>query len=304
MDNVQGTIVVGIDGSNSSEQALHWATDQAVAEHVALTLVHAFVVSAPTYVGPGMLTYAQERDALRDSGRAMLEAAHKEVHDRAPGVVVHEVLRYGAAAEQLVKMSDTAGMVVVGSHGRGPIRSKVLGSASVHLTRHARCPVVVVRPGKVGAVRDGVLVGVDTLPGSQGVLEFAYREASLRQARLTVIHAQWAPASGTLEAVYLPVTPEEREAELTALAEDIAGMAEKYPEVHVTTRIASGPAEEVLVKVGERMDLIVVGSHQAHGLERMLFGSASVAVVEHATCPVAVVPVSAARNGDRALHVV
>ena len=295
MDIVAGSIVVGIDGSKSSRAALHWATEQAVAERRPLTLVHTLTVNAPFSMGPGTVTMGEAREALEGSGRAMLRAAHQDVHDHAPGVVVNELLRYADAADQLVRMSSSAAMVVVGSHGRGPVRSKILGSVSVRVARHACGPVVVVRPGRIGVVRRGVLVGVDALPESQPVLEFAYREASLRGVPLTVLHAGWAPARGTLEAVYLPVTPQEREAERLALAEAVAGMAEKYPDVHVTSRIAEGPPDEVLVSVGKAMDLIVIGSHQAHGLQRALFGSVSIGVVEHAVCPVAVVPVGTGR---------
>jgi nucleotide-binding universal stress UspA family protein len=291
MNNNQGTIVVGIDGSTSSGRALRWAADQAAAEHRPLTLVHTIPAGALAYPSPANVTIAEARMALEGSGRAMLEAARGDVHDLAPDVDVRMVLQYADAADQLVTMSDGAAMVVVGSHGRGPVRSRLLGSVSVRLVRQAECPVVVVRPGRTGTVRNGVVVGVDALPESQPVLEFAYREASLRALPLTVVHAEWAPASGTLEAVCLPITPQERESEMLALAEAMAGMAEKYPDVRVTTRVAEGRPEDVLVRLGERMDLVVVGAHQAHGLPRILFGSVSVAVVEHATCPVAVVPV-------------
>ena len=63
-----------------------------------------------------------------------------------------------------------------------------------------------------------------------------------------------------------------------------------FPEVKVQAAVARGLPQEVLVTLGERMNLLVVGAHQAGRVSRMLFGSVSVAVVEHAACPVAVVP--------------
>jgi nucleotide-binding universal stress UspA family protein len=295
MDHIAGTIVVGIDGSKASNRALHWAIGRAVAEHRAVTLAHLIAVSAPAYLGPGMVTVAEAREALEGSGHAMLEAARKEVSEHAPDTTVREVLEYADAADFLVQTSHSAAMVVVGSRGRGPIRSKLLGSVSVRLVRQAHCPVVVVRPGDVGSVRNGVVVGLDALPESQPVLEFAYREASLRGLPLNVLHAAWGPPPGTVEAAYLPVTSEDREAESLALAESMAGMAEKYPDVHATKQLSEGRPHELLVNVGKRMDLIVIGSHQPHGLERVLVGSVAVAVVEEATCPVAVVPIDPAR---------
>jgi nucleotide-binding universal stress UspA family protein len=294
MDHTLGTIVVGIDGTKAG-RALQWATDQTPAEHRPLTLVHTMRASATVYVGPGTVTVADARDALEGSGHAMLAAARAVVHEQAPGVEVHEVLEYADPADYLVKMSEGAAMVVVGSRGRGPIRSKLLGSVSVRLVRKALCPVVVVRPGHVGTVRNGVVVGLDALPESRPVLEFAYREASLRGLPLTVLHAAWSPESGTMEAVYLPAFPQDRESEMMALAESMAGLAEKYPDVRVTTQLREGRPDELVVDVGRRMDLIVVGSHQPEGPERLLLGSVAVAVVEEATCPVAVVPVGPAR---------
>ena len=67
------------------------------------------------------------------------------------------------------------------------------------------------------------------------------------------------------------------------------------PDVSVTTRMARGLPHETLVQLGERMNLVVVGAHQANRLSQMVTGSVSVALVEHATCPVAVVPVSTRR---------
>ena len=76
------------------------------------------------------------------------------------------------------------------------------------------------------------------------------------------------------------------------LSESMAGMAEKYPEVLVRTEMARGLAAEALVAPGERMNLVVVGAHQA-GRSGCCSGRC-ISVVEHATCPVAVVPLAPA----------
>jgi nucleotide-binding universal stress UspA family protein len=299
MNHHQGTIVVGVDGSSPSARALHWAVDQAVADHRPLTLVHAMTAVSPAYMGAAMVNVVDAREGLESSGRAMLDMARAEVGRRAPRLELREMLEYADPGDLLVKLSEGAALVVVGSPGRGPVRSKILGSVSVRLVRQAQCPVVVARPGRTGTVRNGVVVGIDGTEESRPVLEFAYHEASVRGLPLTVIHSAWWNAgAGTLEAVYLPVTPAEKESARLTLAEATAGMAEKYPDVSATTQLTNGRAEEVLVRMGERMDLIVVGSHHARGLERVLFGSVSVAVVEHATCPVAVVPIGAALTGE------
>jgi len=158
--------------------------------------------------------------------------------------------------------------------------------------RHAHCPVVVHRPSNAGTVRNGIVVGVEASDESRTVLEFAYREASLRDLPLTVLHCYWDVQAGTAAAGIIYETQRDVEQERVDLGEAIAGMSEKYPDVNVTTRMARGLPHEVLAQLGERMNLIVVGAHQANRVSQMVFGSVSVALVERATCPVAVVPVS------------
>ena len=277
MNTSQGKIVVGVDGSEASSHALQWAARQASAERRGLTLVHTVRVVTPAHLD-GSTVAVSAQGSLQREGRAVLEDARSEVARSAPGVEVTHVLGVADPCDLLVWMSEAATMIVVGSRGRGPLRSAVLGSVGVALVRHAQCPVVVVRPGNVGKVRNGIVVGVDALPESGPVLEFAFGEASLRDLPLTVVHS-------------VVHSGEDTESGRLALAEAMAGMAEKYPDVTVTTHLTQGPALDELVRVGERMDLVVVGTHQAAGIERVRHPSVAVAVVEHSSCPVAVVPV-------------
>lgn len=197
--------------------------------------------------------------------------------------------------ELLLELSQDAAMLVLGSRGRGKIRSLLLGSVGVALVRHAHCPVVVHRPGNIGTVRNGVVVGIEVSEEARPVLEFAYREASLRGQPLTVLHCYWDIQAGTAAAGIVYESIVDIDAEKLVLAETMAGMSEKYPDVNVTTRLARGLPHEILAQIGARMNLIVVGAHQANRAAQMIFGSVSVALVERATCPVAVVPVSCPR---------
>jgi nucleotide-binding universal stress UspA family protein len=276
-----GTIVVGVDGSDASARALSWAIRQAKAERRPLTLVHTINAVTPAFLDAAIVDARDAGSVLDAAGRAVLSDARHLVEQTAPDLEVHEVFDLADPRDRLLELAGDASMIVVGSRGRGSVRSLLLGSVSVALVRHAHCPVVVVRPGHVGTVRNGVLVGVDTEPESLPVLELAFRQASLHDLPLTVLHTPWDLRGGT-----------EAESDRLALAETMAGMGEKYPEVHVTTRMASGAPEALLTDASERMDLVVVGAHQKGRFSRAFFGSVSVYVVEHATCPVAVVPLS------------
>jgi nucleotide-binding universal stress UspA family protein len=289
-----GSIVVGVDGSASAERALAWAVDQAVAENRPLTLVHAVSPAGSVWMDQAGLDHRIGLEAMKSSARQLLDAAHTLATDRAPALEVHDVLRVTDPRDLLLGLSPGATMVVVGSRGRGAVRSLLLGSVGVALTRHASCPVVVHRPGNPGFVRNGVVVGADGSPGSLPTLEFAYRQASLRRLPLTVLHCFWdvLRSAGTPELVAASAATLEEERLL--VAESIAGMGEKYPDVHVRTELARGLADQALTAAGERMDLIVVGSHHGGVVAEIAFGSVASSVVEHATCPVAVVPVGPA----------
>src|SRR5215203_4312325 len=116
----QGTIVVGIDGSDTSTRALHWATRQAAAEHRPLTLVHTVAAATPAFVGATIVAVGEAWQTSHDIGHRLLEIARSDVERWAPELDVADVLELGDPADVLLQMSEGAAMVVVGSRGRGP----------------------------------------------------------------------------------------------------------------------------------------------------------------------------------------
>jgi nucleotide-binding universal stress UspA family protein len=71
----------------------------------------------------------------------------------------------------------------------------------------------------------------------------------------------------------------------------VAGLAERHPDVEVREVIQHGLPDARVTLASDEMDLVVVGTHQGTRLQQLVFGSVSMQVIEHATCPVAVVPV-------------
>jgi nucleotide-binding universal stress UspA family protein len=285
-----GTIAAGVDGSISSERALAFAINQAVAEHRPLMLVHAVGAMERMWLDQeGHDNRIGVEDATTDSQR-LLTDARERVARKAPAVEVHELLRVADPRDVLLAVAREASLVVVGSRGRGPVRSLLLGSVSVAVTRHAACPVVVVRAGNPGLVRQGVLVGADGTERSQAALDFAFRQASMRRLPVTVVHAFWDVRAAVTEPQVVDGRGEELEEQRLLLAECASGLREKYPDVHVRTLLARGHPDECLLRIGKRMDMVVVGSHHGGAASEVLFGSVAASVVEHATCPVAVIP--------------
>ena len=220
-------------------RALSWAVEQSVAEHRTLTLVHSIHVGSPAFMDAAIVYQQDAETRLRAEGQQVLDDAVAEVERIAPGVEVEQVLRVMDPRAVLLELSRDAAMVVLGSRGRGQLRTLLLGSVGTALVRHAQCPVVVHRPGNPGLVRNGILVGVDASPESRIVLEFAYREASLRDLPLTLLHCGLDAHADAMGAYLVAESIVDPEAERLALAEAIAGMAEKYPEVRTTTEIVT-----------------------------------------------------------------
>ena len=97
-------------------------------------------------------------------------------------------------------------------------------------------------------------------------------------------------AGASAAATFVGNAEETAESARLMVAEAIAGLCEDYPEVSVRTELARGLAADALVRMGERADLLVVGSHHGGVATSILLGSVATDVVEHAHCPVAVVP--------------
>lgn len=270
-----GTVVVGLDGSPSADRALDWAIGYAGRERRQLTLAHGLDPAGSVWLDPQGADHRAVVGALRDDAAALLDRARARVAEVAPQQPVHQALWMSDARVTLLDLATEAATLVVGSRGRGPVASLLLGSVGVALTRHAPCPVVVVRPSNPGLVRNGVLVGVDGTERSRPVLEFAYRQASLCDLPLTVVHSSWLDDADVV------------------VAEALAGLNEKFPDVRATTRLINDSPADVLSQESERMDLVVVGAHHRGTAGTILHGSVTDAVVEHAACPVAVVPTSA-----------
>ena len=281
-----GTIAVGVDGSHSSDAALVEAVHVAVAEGRPLTIVHAVSGAAAALLGQVRGEWSDIPAATRDT----VDAARATAGRLAPALQVHAVLEVGDAPTTLLEVSERASLMVLGSRGRGPVLSRVLGSVALAVTRRAACPVLVVRPHHPGTVRHGVIVGADGDPSSATTLEFAFRQASWRQLPLTVHHVVPAPVMvGAAGYVPEPLIDDLGERQVL-VAEALAGLGERYPDVRVRVEVVRGNAPDTLVRRAERMDLAVVGAHRGGRTSELLLGSVAAAVLEHAHCLVAVVP--------------
>jgi nucleotide-binding universal stress UspA family protein len=140
----QQRIVVGVDGSEGSVEALRWAVEYA--RNVAGSLV-----AVKTWHYPwAMQTAPAQIDAkVSDQTRQELDEAFAKSGVDTSGVDVERLALEGHPSVVLVKESAAADLLVVGSKGHSAFAGMLLGSVSQHLVHSAACPVVVVRKGEV-----------------------------------------------------------------------------------------------------------------------------------------------------------
>lgn len=139
-------IVVGIDGSDASKNALRWAVEDARARGAEVVALHAYEAPVPALDAgpatpidlPGLVAAAHD-EAQQSVAQVVAEVIGTVVSvDVAPIAVEDE------PAKALVDASRDADLLVVGSHGHG-LSGLFLGSVSLECAQHAACPVVIVR---------------------------------------------------------------------------------------------------------------------------------------------------------------
>jgi nucleotide-binding universal stress UspA family protein len=280
-------IVVAVDGSPASNAAACWAACDAAMRNIPLTIVHAVVT--PTATWPPVPYPDSLAVRLEDGGKKAVMHAIKIAEDAMPAdrkVAIKRELVYSTPAPALIKMSDEAEMIVVGTAGRGLLARGVLGSVSSDVVRQASCPVAVIRDEDLPDPQHPVLVGIDGSPASELATAIAFDEASRRGVDLMALHA-WSDivVSELPELDWSAVVKEGAE---RRLAESLAGWQERYPNVTVQRLVVRDRPARQLVEKSESAQLVVVGSHGRGGLTGMLLGSVSNSVLHSVRIPVVV----------------
>ena len=141
-------VVVGVDGSSPSNAAIDEAAELADRAGASLKVIAAYQVPITGWVGvtPWLDVYPEDElaDAAEGTAKAVLDGARERVRRNHPSLDVEFTAVRARPADALAERSKTAGVVVVGSRGRGGFRSLILGSVSRGLVHNAESPVLVV----------------------------------------------------------------------------------------------------------------------------------------------------------------
>ncbi len=243
-------IVVGIDGSDAAINAAKWAVAEAVSRDIPLRLIHAI---------PERQRGQNLGDETMDIeyGETALRLASAALHAMGEPVKIECDLVQGTPDSALIKESDHAAMICIGSVGIGAIARKVLGSTAETVAKNAQCPVAVIRSTGHGEKphAGSIAVVVDESPGNDAVLEHGFREARLRQAPILAMGV-WRCGLGEI--------PYEQ------LNHRLGRWVNEYPEVHVQPAAARQGAADFLGNTQEDVQLAVVDSSAASDVARIV----------------------------------
>ncbi|MEV0738224.1 universal stress protein [Streptomyces sp. NPDC050549] len=275
---MERVIIAGVDRSARSRVAADWAAREALRRGLPLRVVH---VAPPENLDP-VEHWPYRPDTVADHVVA-------ELTDRHPSLTVRAVSLAGAPVPELRAASAQAELVVLGLRGESQHARMPLGSTAAALATGCAGPLVLV-PGTLAGLdvpgrTDAVTVGVDARDPSGGALAFAFEAARLHGVRLHAVHA-WA-LPGSAAASLLPLSEQERAAredhEEDLLSDALRPWRGKYPDVEVRADVLLFPPSEALAHASETSGLVVLGRHTAPG-------TTALTLLQHARCPVAVVP--------------
>ncbi len=297
-------VVAGLDGSEASMAAAHWAAEDALRREIPLRLVHVMTPSPGGDYPAPQLAPSKVSDATRRWTRSMLHQARSALLAEYPGLQVETVSHVGVPATVLLKESRQSTVTVVGTHPGGRISDALFGSVGAKLATHARGRVVFV-PAETPDPAHGqspwrtvagpVVVGIDGSARTEAAIAFAFEEAAVRRSLLVTLHT-WndKPEHERAQSAHMAsieAIDDQRHRQLVELS---ARWSSRYPTVPVRSMVLHGRLiPTVLRYLSESPDgpphLLVVGGRSHVPVSRLLVGTTGLALVRSAPCPVAVV---------------
>ncbi|MCZ2860637.1 universal stress protein [Blastococcus sp. VKM Ac-2987] len=297
---VTGRVVVGVDGSPGSREALVQALAQAARRGTVVEVVATYPLPLPWFGGAPMLSHPEAlHDVTESRARAFLdEVRHSPAVSRLPGVdgvTTRLYVSEGPAGAVLIERSRHAGLLVVGSHGRRAARDALLGSVALHCVTGAACPVLVVHPEPPAPASPSVVVvGIDGSACSRTALRAAVAEADRLGAEVEVVAAfgsdgRWTDLDQASASAFEGIRADVARG-AARMVDDVLGSLPEgtgRPAVRILT--VEGAPADVLAARAARAVLLVLGSRGRGGVWGLLLGSVALRCLSTVRCPVLVV---------------
>lgn len=291
-------VLLGIDGSECAAVAVDFVDSVPWPAESEIRVAEAVEDHVPAMAGPwptyGLVEAPQLAQAMRQEADTTVATSVARLER--PGIRVSSHVEAGQPSRFIIDNADAfdADLIVVGSHGRGAIKSMVLGSVSADVVAHAHDPVLVAR--QPGLSR--ILLAWDGSAAAERAANLLlswpiFDDSIVRVVSVASGGPDWASAvywsSPTPDASITDAGEEPSLRDHTRLAEE---MMERLSQAGLGARadIREGdPADEILsVARAWQADLIVMGTHGRTGLQRLVLGSVAQHVVAHAPCSVLV----------------
>ncbi len=295
-------VLVGLDGSTNAEAAMWRAADIAVAAKRPLRLLTSYSLpvmvglgAAAGYMGP-MLT-SEEIHQIDAANRQAIEAAKAKVLAAHPNLVVETYLDQGSPANALLKASEDAAMIVMGTRGIGSTHALVLGSVSYAVAHRAKCPVVLIPESSDRSKPGRVVVGVDGSKNSIQAAVWALHFAESQGRSVELVSAWHYPYAAMSPEIGMVMGPdiEELRAAMKRDARKIVDEVKKQlsvaegSRVSITTEVIEGSATEAMIDHTQPQDYLVVGSRSRSMLAAALLGGTTLALAHRSRCPIVIV---------------
>jgi nucleotide-binding universal stress UspA family protein len=296
------SIFVPLDGSRFAEQAVAWAAELCRAAKAKLRLALVHQLPPPPGTADAKKLYTKVEILLRRAQRDYLNKVAKRLKDGGLSKVGSVVLT-GEPGPALVEdaVEWGASLVVMSTHGRGPLASIWLGSVTDHVVRHLPIPVLLIRPGdehsKPGPVdfQGEILVPLDGSVPGETALEPAIAIARLFDMQLSLLQVVQPISDSFAGNLALPVDEDVRLTELFRKeAEDYLKDVAKRVEqegLRAASAVVLGPFPAAsIIAAGERepVKLVAMATHGQSGVRRFVMGGVTDKVVRGLNRPVLV----------------
>jgi len=276
-------ILVPIDGSRFSLQAEEIAADIAKKFNSKATLLH---VVPHEIMHPPKEYYQQVPDSVRKDIEGFFVQKGKQALGEAKALFVGEKVQVDTILEEFADPPETivdvakekkSNLVVIGNRGASEVESFTLGGVAEKVSRHAECPVLIV---KKGTLISKILVAIDGSKHAQKALDHAVQLAQKYNATLTLLH---------VAQTRLPHIKTETAKSMGDRV--VSDAAKQVKELKVDKKVEVGHPAKTILDVAKKgnYDLIALGSRGLNPAKRFFMGSVSDKVSRHAQCSVLIV---------------
>jgi nucleotide-binding universal stress UspA family protein len=292
MNERTARVIVGVDGTEGSIEALRWAAHEAARRQLHLHVmtcaelpvaVEAGMVGAGGYTGRTMEALVADQEEINQRAIAL-------VRTFGLGVVVGGETVLGSPAYALLSATQSGDIIVVGATSHPGRLTDLLGSVATVIAHRAKgaAAIIVHGPARRDTSLRRVVVGVDDSPGSDLALAWAAEEATLGGAELVLVHG-WTYPYSTARAGSNEARDEMRLDAMRSLEASANKVRASHPDLVCQSIVSEVAPAKAIIDAGANADMIVVGSRGRGGFTSMLLGSVSRTVLQHAPCPVAVI---------------